>query len=167
MGSLRYCPKCGNASFAPAPKSYACAGCGFTLFLNSAAAVAAIIEYDGSLLACVRACDPAAGKLDLPGGFVDYGETAEQALARELEEELNLKEFVPRYFGTYTNTYTYKAFEYHTLDLVFTVKLDTLPDITPADDVAAVKWIKRQELDLRDFAFSSIKASLSDYTGTA
>ncbi|MFQ5937877.1 MAG: NUDIX domain-containing protein [Acidiferrobacterales bacterium] len=137
------------------------------LYLNVGAAVAAIIEYDGSVLASVRAKDPDAGKLDLPGGFVDRGETAEQALRRELEEELNLKEITPVYFGTYPNIYPYKSVTYHTLDLIFTIKLRTIPDITPADDVASIKWIKKSDLEIQDFAFSSMRAALSAYTKAA
>ncbi len=151
----------------PSPKSFSCEECGFTLFINAVAAVAAIIQYDDSILATVRAEDPDAGKLDLPGGFVDHGETAEQALRRELEEELNLKEIMPSYFGTYPNIYPYGSVTYHTLDLIFTVKLRTMPDITPADDVASIKWIKKSQLEIQQFAFSSIRAALSEFTKTA
>lgn len=161
---MKFCPKCGQASFTHSPKSFSCEECGFTLFINAVAAVAAIIEYDGWILATVRAKEPDTGKLDLPGGFVDHGETAEQALSRELEEELDLKEITPFYFGTYPNIYPYQCVTYHTLDLIFTVMLRTRPDIIPADDVASIKWIKRSDLEIQEFAFSSIRAALSDYT---
>ena len=161
---MKFCPQCGHASITPSPKFFTCKECGYTLFINVAAAVAAIIEHDDLILATIRAKNPSAGKLDLPGGFVDHGETAEQALRRELEEELTLKEFTPFYFGTYTNIYPYKSVKIHTLDLVFTVKLRSMPDINPLDDVASIKWIKKSDLKIQAFAFSSIREALSDYT---
>ena len=164
---MTFCPKCGQASFTPSPRFLSCGECGFKLFKNVAAAVAAIIEYDGAILASVRAKDPNVGKLDLPGGFVDQQETAEQALRRELDEELNLKEITPVYFDTYPNIYPYESVTYHTLDLIFTVQLHAMPDITPADDVAAIKWIKKPDLEIQDFAFASTRAALWDYTKAA
>ncbi len=134
--------------------------------MNTAAAVGAIIECEGCVLATVRAGSPDVGMLDLPGGFVDHGETGEQALRRELDEELGLKGFIPVYFGTYPNVYPYKSVTYHTLDLVFAVRLDEQPTITPSDDVAGVEWIKKSEVELRDFAFASVRAALSDYIRT-
>lgn len=131
--------------------------------MNAAAAVAAIIEHEGSMLATVRAIEPSAGMLDLPGGFVDHGETAEEALRRELTEELGLVDITPVYFGTFPNTYEYRSVTYHTLDLFFTVRLSSLPNLAPNDDVAAIKWIERPDLNLRDFAFSSMKVALSTY----
>ena len=160
---MKFCPECGQTSVSRFSKSFACRECGFTLFLNAAAAVAAIIEYDGSILATVRACSPDAGRLDLPGGFVDNQETAEQALGRELKEELSLQTIAPVYFGSYPNLYPYKARTYHTLDLIFTVKLMTLPSLAPADDVASIRWIKTSELEVQDFAFSSVRSAVTDY----
>ncbi len=161
---MKFCPRCGQPSLAASPKFFSCGACGFTLFQNVAATVAAIIDCEGSILAAVRAEDPHAGKLDLPGGFVDPGETAEQALRRELAEELNLRNVTPVYFRTYPNIYPYKSVTYHTLDVFFTIKLLRMPKLTPADDVASIEWVKKEELDPQDFAFSSMRAALSEYT---
>ena len=160
---MNYCLRCGRESFVASAKSFTCAECGFTLFINAATVVAAIIECDRSILACVRAENPYAGELDLPGGFVDHGETAEQALRRELKEELNLRELMPVYFGSYPDIYPYQSVTYRTLTLAFTIKLNTMPDITPADDVASIAWIKRSDLKIEEFAFASIRAALSAY----
>lgn len=63
--------------------------------------VAAIIEYDGQYLACRRAPHKAsAGLWEFPGGKIEPGESPEDALVREIEEELNLKIDVVRHFHT-------------------------------------------------------------------
>jgi NADH pyrophosphatase NudC (nudix superfamily) len=160
---MKYCPRCARAVFVRHGKACVCDACGFTLFLNAAAAVAAIIEVDGAILACVRAREPDVGRLDLPGGFVDYGESAEQALQRELQEELGIAVANPVYFGSYPNTYLYESVEYRTLDMMFTVILPERPAITPADDVADVIWLAKSALEPDAFAFPSVRTALSIY----
>jgi len=163
--ALQFCPQCGGRGFSQAtPKSYCCAACGFVLFLNTAAAVAAVIGCRGAILATVRAAEPARGELDLPGGFVDHAETAEQALQRELREELGLGIEVDRFalLGSYPNVYPFRAVVYHTLDLIYVAELNDYPKLQPADDVSAVHWIPRSAVDPAEFAFGSARAALLD-----
>ena len=54
--------------------------------------VAAVIERDGLVLACRRRTVRSAGGLwEFPGGKVEPGETADQALRREIAEELGVE----------------------------------------------------------------------------
>ncbi len=53
-------------------------------------AVSAAIFRDGELLLVRRAVDPARGFYSLPGGRVEFGESLEQAVAREVSEETGL-----------------------------------------------------------------------------
>ncbi|MEN2739144.1 (deoxy)nucleoside triphosphate pyrophosphohydrolase [Microbacterium sp. X-17] len=53
--------------------------------------VAAVIVRDGAVLACRRAAHKdAAGRWEFPGGKVEAGETPQDALRRELREELGV-----------------------------------------------------------------------------
>ncbi|UWZ40209.1 (deoxy)nucleoside triphosphate pyrophosphohydrolase [Dactylosporangium roseum] len=62
--------------------------------------VGAAIVSDGRVLACERAQPPEmAGKWEFPGGKVDPGETEEQALVRECQEELGVEVKVGRRVG--------------------------------------------------------------------
>jgi mutator protein MutT len=101
------------------------------------ASVAAIIRnQNNEVLFTVRKHDPAAGMLDLPGGFIDLGETAENALVREIQEELNLNISMMKFIGTFPNKYHFGEIEYQTLDLVFNCTVESFENLQVADDVS-------------------------------
>ncbi|ETX02662.1 MAG: hypothetical protein ETSY1_02760 [Candidatus Entotheonella factor] len=168
MHILKFCPSCGEDTLQQhCIKSLQCAICQCTLYLNTAAEVGAIITCDEHILLAVRGQDPCAGKLDIPGGFVDYGETAEQALARELQEELNLdltlNTGAPTYFCSFPNTYPYRGIIYQTLDFFFLIHLDHKPVLRAGDDVSDMVWVRRADLSLEDIAFASGRQALFEY----
>ena len=85
-----------------------CGACGFELYLNVAAAVAGVIvDEQGRMVVLVRGKEPGQGKWDLPGGFVDPEETAEEALRREVREEIGLEVTSLSYLGQWPNVYEY------------------------------------------------------------
>ena len=98
--SFRYCPRCGRDKLRAATvKSFECPDCGFGFFLNTAAAVGALItDEEGRLLVTVRKGEPAKGTWDLPGGFADPGESVEETVRREIKEELGLDIISLSYF---------------------------------------------------------------------
>jgi len=159
-GELRYCPQCSEREFKRViPKKLQCRHCGFELFLNASAAVCALIADDRNrLLVTVRAHHPAQGKLDLPGGFVDPGETAEHAIIREVKEELGLEVEALGYFCSEPNTsYAYGGMDYQTLDLAFTCQARSPLLARAADDVQDVLFLPSDKIKLQDFAFPSIQ----------
>jgi 8-oxo-dGTP diphosphatase len=71
--------------------------------------VAALIEHDGKILVTRRKEGQShAGFWEFPGGKIEGGETAEQALRREILEELGLEIDVGTLFAT--NQFDYKDF---------------------------------------------------------
>ncbi|WP_299014021.1 NUDIX domain-containing protein [uncultured Photobacterium sp.] len=159
-----YCPSCSQPTFvASSEKSYQCSECAFTYFHNTATAVLAIIRCQDEVLVAVRGREPGKGMWDFPGGFVDHDETLEQALVRELEEELMFKAENAKYFGSYPNTYLYKNVEYKTCDTFFAIELDHKPELTAGDDVAAIQWVKMTDLPADKFAFASARKAISLY----
>ncbi|MFZ4550039.1 MAG: NUDIX hydrolase [Bacteroidales bacterium] len=122
------------------------------------AAVAAIIHNDkNEILFTIRKHDPAAGKLDLPGGFVDLGETAENAVIREVLEELNLEITEMEFVGTFTNKYIYGELEYQTLDLVFNCLVNSFSAIHAADDVSGYVFRNPATVNPDEIGLDSIR----------
>ena len=127
------------------------------LYINTATAVGGLIEVDGGLLMAVRAREPGKGLLDLPGGFLEFGEDAETGLRREIREELNIEVENLRYFSTGPNTYTYRDFTYHTCDIFFTCQPVSLDGLAAHDDVQATCVRSPRDIDDDELAFSSMR----------
>ncbi len=157
---LRHCPRCGAAAVdVEAAYCLRCRSCGFELFLNAAAAVAGILhDGGGRILLAERARPPAEGLLDVPGGFIDHGETAEAALRREIREELGLALTETAYLCTIANVYEYGGYNYRTLDIYFWCRAQDLANARPADDIRRVDLRRPEEFAPRELAFDSVRA---------
>lgn len=155
---LRFCPHCGCGDFKSVNfKEFKCSDCGFNFFVNSAAAVVAILFDDnGRLLLTRRARNPFEGYLDLPGGFVDPGESAEEALRREVKEELCVDVESAHFLCSQPNEYIFSGFKVRTTDLAFICKVKATPTAC-ADDVASFEWRAPADIDISEIAFTSIK----------
>ena len=122
-----------------------------------AAAVAGLVFVDGKLLLVRRGREPSKGMLDLPGGFVDLGESAEAALAREIKEELNIAVKDIEYFGSFANTYLYKDVEYQVLDVAYLCRPRDMQNCRPGDDVADFALFEVSEIEMDKIAFVSTR----------
>jgi NAD+ diphosphatase len=163
---LRYCPKCGAAALkAVSLKLFHCSECGFELYINNAASVAAIIPDDrGRLLITTRGKEPKKGAWDLPGGFVDPDEAAETALKREIREELGLDVVSAQYLGSFPNRYEYMGLRYPTMDMGFVCKVADFSVLkTERSEIANVSFVPPAEIDLAMFGFPSIAHMVERY----
>lgn len=158
-----HCPACGSANFIlNNEKSMRCESCNFTLYVNASAAVAAFIVNDaGDLLVCRRGKEPEKGTLDLPGGFVDENETAEEAITREIAEELHAKVLESSYQFSLPNQYEYSGFTTPSLDLFFACKLNDIDSLKPSDDVEDCFFVPLNELNPELFGLKSIKKAVA------
>lgn len=148
-------------------KSMRCASCGFVLYVNPSAATAAFIMNDrGELLVCRRAKEPAKGTLDLPGGFVDGNETGEEAIAREIKEEVNGEVTEATYLFSLPNLYEYSGLTIPTLDLFFACRLADDRHLQADDDVAAFRFMPLSDIDPQRFGLQSIRRAVKRFLET-
>jgi ADP-ribose pyrophosphatase YjhB (NUDIX family) len=134
------------------------------LYHNIAAAVAVIFTFEDKILFAERNVNPDKGMLDLPGGFIDPNETAEEAACREIKEELGLivtnKDL--KYITTAPNNYIFKNVAYRTMDIFYECQLKSdVIAIKALDEIKALLWIRRSEIDLSKIGFTSIKSVIS------
>jgi len=140
-----------------------CPDCGYLYFHNAASAVSAIIKTNRRIILITRKHAPRRGYLDLPGGFVGHGETLEEALQRETQEELNLTVRDFRYFGSFPNRYDYKGVTYFSVDTIFTCKAVSLRAMSPREEVSEISILKPEEIDPQRLAFLSVRKALQKY----
>lgn len=154
---FNYCPSCGAKGLAPSgEKSFACPSCGFSFFINcAAAAMALILDNRRHLLVTRRKFDPGRGSLDLPGGFAEPGEGIEQTLIREIKEELNLEITAMTYYCSCFNRYPFKGVAYPVTDMAFVCQVADLSPMEPGDDVEDVRFIPVPDLDPGRFSMAS------------
>ena len=160
LEKFKYCPVCGSKHFEVNNfKSKQCQDCGFTYYANPSAATAAlIINKCNELLVVRRAKEPAKGTLDLPGGFVDMGETVEEGMRREIKEETGLEVNDIRYLFSSPNLYMYSGMGIHTIDMVYLVPLDNgTIDVQASDDAAEAIWIPINKVNPAEFGLTSIR----------
>ena len=165
----RYCPRCGtkyseDVGGGTSKNSYSCDTCALVFYNNpKPSANAIILDADGKLLLGQRKIEPYKGCWGIPGGFISYAETPEQALTRELMEELSVAARIGPIVGTYREIYHNhgRADEaYNVIILVYRAWVDDFAQIVPGDDVAEVKTFlpdalpklgfKEQEVFLRE-----------------
>lgn len=157
-----HCPTCGSDKFLQNnEKSKRCESCGFVFYINASAAVATfILNEKKELLVCRRGKNPEKGTLDLPGGFVDENETAEEAVCREIAEELNAKVVESKYLFSLPNQYEYCGLTTPTLDMFFSCKLEDLSNLKPSDDVEDCFFVPLNEVNPELFGLKSIKKAV-------
>lgn len=166
---ISFCPKCGCSEFVfQENNSFLCKSCKFNLFINAASAVAVLIfNKQGELLLTRRAVDPFKGMLDLPGGFVDVGETAEQAVVREIFEELNLNVLTIKYLLSSPNEYVFGGLSVYTLDLAFECCVNSFSDIKTQDDVDGYEFHSINNIPFERIGAFSIKQIIYNYIKNA
>lgn len=159
LQQFRFCPKCGSPHFTENnEKSKRCADCGFVYYFNSSAAVVAVIENSKEeILVARRAKEPAKGTLDLPGGFVDLYETAEEAACREVAEETGLSVMSMQYLFSIPNIYVYSGFEVHTVDMFFRCQVNDFNGLHAQDDVSELQFIATDRLNPAEFGLVSVR----------
>lgn len=166
MTFFNFCPSCASTHFSfPDNRRFFCNDCNFTYYHNIAAAIAIVFTFEDKILFTVRNVNPDKGKWDLPGGFIDPNETAEEAACREIKEELGIE--IPKtdlqYITTSPNNYLYKNVPYRTMDIFYecALKSDEI-SIAAADEIQKLIWIKRSEIDLNQIGFVSIRKVIGE-----
>ena len=113
--------------------------------------VAAIIVKGTEILATQRGYGEFEGGWEFPGGKVEQGETPEEAIVREIHEELNARISVQRFL-------TQVEHDYPTFHLSMTCFICTLDD--PSFQLLehhAAKWLDMQHIDTVDWLPADIK----------
>ncbi len=89
---MNFCSHCGARLAIRVPPGdnlprFVCDGCGTVHYQNPRLIVGCVPEHEGRILLCRRAIKPRLGYWTVPAGFMENGETLQEAAARESREE--------------------------------------------------------------------------------
>jgi ADP-ribose pyrophosphatase YjhB (NUDIX family) len=159
--SVPVCPHCA----ASAERPLVCERCGWRWYANPLPAAAVIVERPGpggsaSILLLRRAVDPGNGDWDLPAGYLEPGESAEEGALREAREEAGLEVELVELVGVYTSR---PANAVSTVYLASA--LDPAAPVVMDHESSAFAWVERSELDgwLPRMAFRSMSLAVQDW----
>ena len=155
LDEARFCPRCGAAAEVAYPRSLACPSCGYAAFYNPKPVACAIPrDADGRVWLLRRAFDPGAGMWTFPGGFVDLGESVEDAARRETREEMDIDVELGRLVGVYSRA------DDRVVLVVFAARALTEPRTTV--EAIEVRAFAPDELPWPELAFWSTGRALRD-----
>jgi ADP-ribose pyrophosphatase YjhB (NUDIX family) len=158
LAEARFCPRCGQLADIAFPRSIACPHCGYTAYFNPKP-VAGVIPVDDEerVILLRRGFDPGQGRWTFPGGFVDLGESVEDAAHRETSEELGISIELGSLVGVYS-----RAAERVVL-IVFLARVLGCPHTTP--EATEVRSFAEAEVPWDELAFWSTSQALRDAFG--
>jgi ADP-ribose pyrophosphatase YjhB (NUDIX family) len=92
MPPMKFCPSCAAPVAERIPEGdhlprAVCTRCGTIHYRNPKLIAGCVPEHEGRILVCRRAIEPRRGYWTIPAGFMEVGETLQQAAARECHEE--------------------------------------------------------------------------------
>jgi len=157
----RFCPACA----APLERRFhaedgrdrlICSACGRVHYRNPTVVGAVVLERDGAVLLLRRARPPRAGTWVFPGGFVELGETVEQAAARECEEETGVTPRLGPLLGVYSRPGP---------GIVIVVYRATIAAGAPrpAHEATDVRWFPPDAIPWHKLAFDTTAMALRDW----
>jgi len=126
---------------------------------NPTPTVDIIIQRDSRVMMVKRKRDPFKGQLALPGGFMNEGETAEDAMKREAMEEASLVVDPIEILGVYSDPK--RDPRKHTLTIVF-IGIIVAGSGEAGDDADSIEWVDLATIESRQIAFDHMTI-LHDY----
>lgn len=106
--------------------------------------VTAIIIKNNALMVAQRNEEPFKGQWDFIGGYVQKNETPEQALRREIKEELSA-DCRLTYIGAFTGSASYKEYDFPVLSLAYLAELEG--DLTLNEENSEISWVPISQLE--------------------
>jgi ADP-ribose pyrophosphatase YjhB (NUDIX family) len=149
------CPHCGHPLIRRWPEGDSrerdvCSSCQAVHYENPKVLVACLIYWRDRVVLCRRALEPAKGHWYPPTGFVEIGETLEEAAVRELKEEtgLELSADCMKLYGVASLPHLGQVY------IAYRSELSSEPNPTPGQESLEVRLFPESELPFPQVAFN-------------
>ena len=158
---FRFCPRCGGTLDqkivkSNEPRRLVCQACSFIFYQDPKVVAGTVFTLEGGIVLLQRGVEPSLGKWVFPGGYVDRGESVQDAAVRETKEESQLDVKL----GPLLNVYSYRRSP--NVIVVYTAEVIG-GELAAADESVDARIFKMGEIPWHDLAFDSTREALNDY----
>lgn len=158
---MKYCGNCGAPVELRIPagddrQRYICAACGSIHYQNPKLVVGCLAELGDRILLCRRAIEPRLGFWTLPAGFMENGETVEEAAVRETAEEARARVEILSLFSVVSLPHIDQVY------MLFRGRLQD-DDFAPGHETLEACLFREEDIPWDELAFSSIAQTLDRY----
>jgi ADP-ribose pyrophosphatase YjhB (NUDIX family) len=156
-----YCSNCGKRVIKKIPAGdnrtrYVCDACQTVHYQNPKIVAGCLPVWDNRILLCRRAIEPRYGLWTLPAGFMENGESTEQAAARETWEEACGKVTDLTLYGVFSIPHINQVY------MMFRAQLES-EDYQPGEESLEVRLHRQHEIPWQELAFPVVKLTLERY----
>jgi ADP-ribose pyrophosphatase YjhB (NUDIX family) len=156
-----YCSTCGARVIEKVPvgddrSRFVCEACHTVHYQNPKIVAGCIPEWNGRLLLCRRAIEPRHGLWTMPAGFMENGETTEQAAARETWEEARARVENMVLYGVFSIPHISQVY------MMFRAGLQS-EKFAPGPESLEVRLFEEHEIPWDELAFPVVRLSLEKY----
>lgn len=148
MFDMNYCPKCGStltSKIIDGDNRHACSSeqCSYVFWNNPVPVVAALVEHEGSYIIARNALWPE-GIFSVITGYLEAEESPEDAVIREVEEELGLTATIRKHIGNYM--FREKN------QVILCYEIEAAGEIETNHELAEIRHLSADELSAYDFS---------------
>ncbi|MDZ7662207.1 NUDIX hydrolase [Thiohalophilus sp.] len=158
---MKYCSECGNPVTSRVPEGdnrprYVCDQCQTIHYRNPNIVAGTLPVWEDKVLLCKRAIEPRYGTWTLPAGFMELGETMEQAALRESEEEACANVAIDDIYTLISLPHVNQVY------VLYRARLLDL-DFCAGDESLEVRLFSEAEIPWQQLAFRTIHYTLEKY----
>jgi len=159
--NIKYCAQCGTLVEEKIPSGETllravCPSCQTIHYENPKIVAGCIPEWEDKILLCRRAIEPRMGLWTYPAGFMELGESTEEAAARETLEEAHADIIIHSLFGIFSLPHVSQVY------VVYRAHLQSL-DFKPGAESLDVQLVPLSDIPWEHLAFPVIHESLTRY----
>ncbi len=158
---MNFCNNCGNqvdfgAVVGDDRPRFNCSVCGTIHYENPKIIVGCLPIWEDKVLLCRRAIEPRRGFWNVPGGFMENGETVEEGATREVQEEANIQVEI---------THLQMVFSIARINQVYMHFLAEMPDTNFSNGIESLetRLFSEDEIPWTEMAFTSSIYTLKTY----
>jgi ADP-ribose pyrophosphatase YjhB (NUDIX family) len=159
---MNYCSQCGSPVSKKIPTGdnrprFVCDRCEAIHYHNPKIVAGCIPEWEGSILLCRRAIEPKYGLWTIPAGFMELGESTEEAAIRETFEEAHAQVDLAGLYAVLSLPNISQVY------MIFRGRLKSL-DFKAGEESLAVQLFPREAIPWDELAFPVVKDALRRYS---